>query len=93
VSTVAIEGLEKIPTQNYTTSEKPLPVYRIIIHPEATPVDINVQFIMEEGWNQTDRLRFHTAMENPAEEKHPLLEMIEQIQPHLLLRRYNIEED
>jgi len=32
-------------------------------------------------------------MEYPAEKKHPLLEIIEQIQPHLLLRRYNIEED
>jgi len=93
VSTVAIEGLEKIPTQDYTTSEEPLPVYRVIIHPYVTPVDINIQFIMEEGWNQTDRLRFHTEMKIPVEKKHPLSEMIEQIQPHLLLRRYDIEED
>ena len=93
MSTVAIEGLEKIPTQDYTTSEEPLPVYRVIIHPDVTPVDMNVQFLIEEGWNQTDRLRFHTEMKIPVREEHPLSKMIEQMRPHLLLRRYNIEED
>lgn len=90
---MSFEELEKISIQDYSTSEEPLPIYRIKIRPEVTPIDLNVQFIMEEGWNQTDRLRFHTEMEIIVEKKHPLAKMIEHMKPHIFLRRYDIEED
>jgi hypothetical protein len=93
VSTINNEALEKIPSQNYSTSEKPLPVYRILFSSEVTPVDLNLQFIMEEGWNQTDRLRLHTFMEILADEEHPLFDILKAREPHILLRRFNIEED
>lgn len=90
---MAFENLEKIPTQDYSVSEETLPVYRIKVRPEVTPIDMNVQFIIKEGWNQTDRLRFHTGMKIPIEGKHPLTKIIEHMKPHILLRRYDIEED
>jgi HEPN domain-containing protein len=63
------------------------------IKPEVSPIDFNVQFLKEDGWNQTDRLRFHLDREIPVKEDHPIAQVIERIKPHILLRRYNIEED
>jgi len=93
VSTIIGDELVKLPSQDYTTSEKQLPIYRVLFHSEVTPVDLNLQFIIEEGWNQTDRLRFHSDIEIPVDEEQPLFEILKAREPHILLRRFNIEED
>jgi len=61
------------------------------IHPQFSPLDINIQFIKEKGWNQSDRIRFHTEIK--IERNDSLAPLIEHMRPHLLIRRYNREED
>jgi len=90
---MTLENLEKISIQDYLTSEEPLPVYRMRIQLQYTPLDINIQFIKEEGWNQTDRIRFHLEMEMEEKSDHPLAQLIDCVKPHMLIRRYNREED
>lgn len=48
---------------------------------------------MEEGWSQVDRLRFHTTIELPIDSEHPLADLIKNMRPHILVRRYDFEED
>jgi hypothetical protein len=50
---------KRIPTQDYLGCKKPIPIYSIKVKPNFTPVDINLQFIIEEGWSNADRFRFH----------------------------------
>ena len=84
---------KKISLQDYLTSEKTLPVYRLKATPSFTPIDVNLQFILEEGWSNADRLRFHTMMK-PEKTRNPLMNsMLKNLKPHLLIRRYDKEED
>lgn len=87
--------LRRIQIEDYLASKKSLPVYKLIITPNFSPVDINVQFLIEEGWSHADRLRFHTEMEIKSEKAkhHPLTKIISSIRPHLLIRHYDREED
>jgi len=80
---------ESIPIQDYMKSKRPLPVYQAKIVPASSPIDLNVQFIIQDGWNQWDRLRFHTEFKALLRKEHPVAEVIEKIKPHILLRRYN----
>jgi hypothetical protein len=58
-----------------------------------TTVDINIQFIIEEGWTHADRLRFHSDTKVKAAKNHPLTAVLANLKPHLLIRRYDREED
>lgn len=83
----------KIPLQEYLASEKALPVYRLKATPSFNPIDVNLQFIVEEGWSNADRLRFHTTMK-PKKTKNPMMKLIlKNLNPRLLIRRYDKEED
>ena len=42
-----LENFTKIPIKEYLTNKKPLPVYKV--SPTFCPIDINIQFILEEG--------------------------------------------
>lgn len=63
------------------------------MHPNFTPIDINIQFIIEEGWSQADRLRFHSDTKVKAAKGHPLTAVLANLKPNLLIRRYDREED
>lgn len=83
----------KIPTQDYSIDGKCPPVYRMKVHPNFSPVDINIQFVVEEGWSHADRLRFHPETKIKAAKDHPLTAILTNLKPHLLIRRYDREED
>jgi len=87
------KNLGRICTADYLTSKKCPLVYRLSIAPSFSPIDVNVQFIIEEGWSHADRLRFHTETKIKKAKRHPLAEILSTIEPHLLIRRYNREED
>jgi len=87
------EKLSKIPTRDYSIDGKCPPVYRMKVRPNFSPVDINIQFIFEEGWSHADRLRFHLETKIKATEDHPLSTILTNLKPHLLIRRYDREED
>lgn len=74
-------------------SEKSIAVFRLKAIPNFIPIDINLQFIIEEGWNIADRLRFHTRMKLEKNENHPMTDLFTSLKPHLLIRRYDREED
>jgi len=63
------------------------------VRPDFSPVDINIQFIIEEGWSHADRLRFHPETKIEADKDHPLTAILTHLKPHLLIRRYDREED
>jgi len=84
---------KKIPIRDYLASEKAIPVYRLKAIPTFSPIDINLHFIIEEGWNIADRLRFHTKLEFEKNENHPMTEVLNILKPHILIRRYDREED
>ena len=48
------------------TNYEIMPVYRIRIYPNFSPIDINIQFIITEGWSDADRLRFWAGMRTEA---------------------------
>jgi hypothetical protein len=83
----------KIPTKEYSIGEKSPPVYRLKVRPKFNPIDINLQFIIEEGWSHADRLRFHTERGINIAKDHPLATLLTNFKPHLLIRRYDREED
>lgn len=83
----------KTPTRDYSMDAKCPPVYRMKVRPNFSPVDINIQFIIEEGWSHADRLRFHTETKIKTDEDHPLAAILTNLEPHLLIRRYDREED
>lgn len=85
--------LTKIPTQDYSIDGKCPPVYRMKVHPNFTPIDINIQFIIEEGWSHADRLRFHSASKVKDAKGNLLTAVLANLKPHLLIRRYDREED
>ncbi len=83
----------KFPTGDYLNERSTTPVYRLRAMPTFSPLDINLQFIQEEGWSVADRLRFHYVSDLRPPPEHPLTTVLEQLEPHLLIRRYGREED
>lgn len=84
---------KRIPIQNYLTSEKPIPVYRLKATPNFSPIDVNLQFIIEEGWSNADRLRFHTELKIKEKGNKLMDTLLSNVKPHLLIRRYDRAED
>ena len=89
-----MKKMAKYPTEDYCTEGKNPPVYRLHARPAFSPIDINLQFIIEEGWSHADRLRFHSETQVELAEGHPLAALLTNvIKPHVLIRRYDREED
>jgi uncharacterized protein DUF4145 len=71
-----------------------LSIYCLTAKPSFAPIDINLKFLSEDGWSAAgDRLRFHFQRDSEDQAKHPLAELIGSVPPHLMLRRYDREED
>ena len=87
------DGPVKYPTGDYLVEGNTTPVYRLRVKPTFSPLDINLQFIQEEGWSTADRLRFHYASDLRPPAEHPFTAVLEQLEPHLIIRRYGREED
>ena len=89
---MSLEDFTRIPIKEYLTNKKPLPVYKVKVSPTFCPIDINIQFILEEGWGQADRLRFHfekkLKIRNGSSVK-----FLFNLKPHILIRQYGREED
>jgi len=88
-----MKKMAKYPTGDYCIEGKTPPVYRLRVYPTFSPIDINLQFIMGEGWSHADRLRFHAETQVKIAEGHPLAALFANVKPHLLIRRYDREED
>jgi Domain of unknown function (DUF4145) len=75
-------------------ADSPPPVFTLNAHAQFTPIDINLAYLAQSGWNQTvDRLRFHVQNQVPPASGHPLADALRTMQPHLLVRRLDEEED
>ena len=68
-------------------------MYRLRVNSEFNPIDVNLQFIIKEGWSHADRLRFHLETEIEAKKNSSLAVLLGSLKPHLLIRRYDVEED
>ena len=73
--------------------KKPIPIYSIKVKPNFTPVDINLQFIIEEGWSNADRFRFHVERPKIETKNEAMNTILQSIQLHLLIRRYDKVQD
>jgi len=79
---------------NYVDPKTAVPVFRIRAKPLFSPIDLNVTFLGHIGWSQSaDRLRFHTKPPQAPALSSPMGEIIHSLQPHLLIRRLDREED
>ena len=85
----------RIPIKDYLMEGENPPVYVLKVRPNFSPIDVNLQFILREGWSHADRLRFHTETEATilAKDNHPLAAVLQDLKPHLLIRRYDREGD
>jgi len=83
----------KTSIQEYLKKEKIQPIYKMKIRPQFSPIDINLQFIIEEGWSIADRLRFHFETGIEVEQDHPLKSVFDHLRPHVTIRRFEREED
>jgi HEPN domain-containing protein len=63
------------------------------VRPDFSPLDINIQFIIEEGWSHADRLRFHPETKIETDKDRPLTAILTNLKPYMLFRRYDREED
>ncbi len=72
----------------------PPPVFNLTAIAQFSPLDINVAFLAQNGWNQTvDRLRFHVQNQTSTDSSHPLAAVLASVSPNLLIRRLDAEED
>jgi HEPN domain-containing protein len=89
-----VSEAKHIELTKYSEDPAGLSVYCLTAKPSFAPIDINLTFLSADGWSPSgDRLRFHFQRDSEALPKHPLAELIGSIPPHLILRRYDREED
>jgi hypothetical protein len=70
------------------------PVFSLRAKPHFSPLDVNVAFLFRAGWNQSvDRLRFHIEQDSKLPEDHPVARVVNHLDPHLLIRRLDRDED
>lgn len=82
------------PLSSYADSASRTPVFCLRAKPNFSPLDVNVAFLLRSGWNQSvDRLRFHVHHATDAPRDHPLAQAISGMEPHLLIRRLDRDED
>jgi hypothetical protein len=78
----------------YLDSPDGAPVFSLRANPNFSPLDFNLAFLGRMGWNQSvDRLRFHTAQRANDSSDHPLARMLRAMEPHILIRRLDRDED
>jgi hypothetical protein len=78
----------------YADPESATPVFRLHAIPEFSPLDVNVAFLAQTGWNQSiDRLRFHVRRASALAPGDPLARVVTRFEPHLLIRRLDRDED
>lgn len=65
----------------------------IHISPSFSPIDINLNFLMEEGWTNADRFRFHFNQELKETKNEVMNKLFSQLKPHILIRKYDKAED
>jgi hypothetical protein len=69
-------------------------VFRLRAKPQFSPLDVNLAFLARSGWNQSvDRLRFHFQHGFAGPADHPLAQVINRLDPHLLIRRLDRDEN
>lgn len=79
-------------TTDYSSTDGAPPFLRITLTPQFVPADVNLLFLSRKGWSPGDRLRI--ALKPPTlPEGHPLAAMMAAVKPHVLLRRYDRDED
>src|SRR5882724_1334752 len=79
---------------SYTDSATSAPVYCLLAKAQFSPLDLNVSFLQRTGWNQSvDRLRFHVEYESGVVHDHPLAKILGDVEPHILIRRLDRDED
>src|SRR5437870_12562121 len=84
----------KHPLATYLDSPSGVPVFSLQAKPNFSPLDLNVAFLERTGWNQSvDRLRFHVAQGSSDSSDHPLARMLRDVEPHILIRRLDRDED
>ncbi|MGB7590298.1 MAG: DUF4145 domain-containing protein [Terriglobia bacterium] len=82
------------PLSCYVDPASSAPVFCLRAKPRFSPLDVNVAFLARSGWNQSvDHLRFHTQQDSKIPAGHPMAQVISQLDPHLLIRRLDRDED
>ena len=77
---------------DYFDKTKSPKIFVVNITPHFSPIDINIIFLQQMGWNNSDRIRFHTEQNNTKLNK-PLTELLSNVVPQILIRKYNKDED
>ena len=78
----------------YADPASAAPVFRLSANPQFSPLDVNVAFLAQNGWNQSvDRLRFHTRGASAVAPDDPLARVVTRFEPDLLIRRLDRDED
>lgn len=82
------------PLSSYSDPASAAPVFCLRAKPQFSPLDVNVAFLARSGWNQAvDRLRFHVQQESKIPPSHPMAQMMGRLDPHLLIRHLDRDED
>jgi hypothetical protein len=82
------------PLSSYADPAASAPVFCLRAKPQFSPLDVNVAFLARSGWNQAvDRLRFHVEHDFEIPPGHPMAQVMNHLDPHLLIRRLDRDED
>ena len=86
--------MSHISISNFFGEKAPECIFRIKATPDFSPLDFNLEFLKRKGWSlSSDRFRFHTQQEPPAEDASEFVKFLASRPPHLLIRCLNKEED
>jgi Domain of unknown function (DUF4145) len=84
----------KYPLSSYADPASASKVFSLSANAYFSPLDVNVAFLARSGWNQSaDRLRFHVEHDSQIGAAHPMAEIMRRLEPHLLIRRLDRDED
>jgi hypothetical protein len=84
----------KYPLNSYADSASGSKIFCLGAKAHFSPLDINVAFLARSGWNQSvDRLRFHGKHDVKFAADHPMAQVMDRLEPHLLIRRLDHDED
>lgn len=68
-------------------------IFQILAEPTFSPIDFNLESLVErKGWGPSDRFRFWFIKERQQLDN-PLLEKLVNLEPHILIRKLDAEED
>ena len=82
------------PLSSYADPASGAPAFCLRAMPQFSPLYVNLAFLVRSGWNQSvDRLRFHIQNESNIPRAHPMAQVVRRLDPHLLIRRLDRDED